>query len=81
MERSEYIPDLVVNMVATGEKTGELPMILNVVVDYFDKDIDETTKNIFNIFEPVLIMLIGLMVGFMAVALLLPIFNLPGLVG
>ncbi len=80
LRRSPYVPPLVADMVATGEKTGELPLMLNAAAGYFDSEVDNSIKALFTVLEPAMIILLGFIVGFIAVALLLPIFNLPGMV-
>ncbi|MEA2081468.1 MAG: type II secretion system F family protein [Elusimicrobiota bacterium] len=80
LRRSAYVPPLVADMVTTGEKTGELPLMLNAAAGYFDSEVDNAIKALFTVMEPVMIIFLGLIVGFIAVALLLPIFNLPGMI-
>jgi len=80
MMNDPYIPSIVADMIETGEKTGELPQMLSMVAEYFDNEVDNSIKSVFTLLEPVLIILMGLMVGFIAVSLLLPIFSLPGVI-
>lgn len=81
MYSSKYFPLLVANMVHTGERSGNLPETLRIVSEYYDKEVNNALHDFFTILEPMLIVFMGVMVGFLAVGMLLPIFNLPGAIG
>lgn len=73
---SPHFPQQVVNMIANAEKTGTLPEVLNQVSHYYEKETDQTLKNLFSAIEPIFVVFLGLMVGGIAVAILLPIFSM-----
>lgn len=71
-------PPIVTKMVSVGEKTGNLETTLLYLGDFFEDEIDSITKNMTTILEPALLLVIGLMVGFLALAVITPIYELTG---
>ncbi len=76
LARARIFPPLVVDMVAIGEETGTLDRMLKRVADIYDADVDSTLRGLSSIIEPVLIVFMGVIVIFIALAVLLPYFNL-----
>lgn len=72
---SSLIPRPIAQMVFSGEKAGRLGQVLNRVADYTESDLDDAVKNATQFIEPVMIMGMGLLIGFIALALLLPVFS------
>ena len=79
MEVSRYFPDMVVNMVAVGEQTGQLDDLLAKVADYYDREVDYTIRNLSAMLEPVLLLVLAVVVLFFALAIFLPMWNLMSL--
>jgi type IV pilus assembly protein PilC len=73
---SGVFPATVIQMVSLGEKSGKLDQMLIEVADFYDQEVDYTIKNITTALEPLLLLGMGLMVAFIALSVLLPIFNL-----
>jgi len=71
-------PVTVSKMIQVGEKTGNLEETLLHLAKFYEKEIDNVTKNLSNILEPILLIVIGLVVGFIAIAIILPIYKLTG---
>jgi len=71
-------PSLLKKMVGVGEKTGHLEENLVYLGDFFEKEVDSTSKDFANILEPILLLGIGLVVGFVALAIISPIYQLTG---
>jgi type IV pilus assembly protein PilC len=71
-------PPLIHQMIAAGERTGELPEILRLMVEFYDGEIDAKIKGLTSIIEPVMIIALGCVVGFVAVAIISPIYTLVG---
>lgn len=73
-------PDLfspaVAQMIMVGEKTGELDNVLSELADFYENEVDQTMENLPSIIEPVLIVFLGLMVGVIAIAIMLPYYTL-----
>jgi type IV pilus assembly protein PilC len=74
--RQRVLDDMVVNMVDVGEETGELDTMLYKVADNFDEEVAVLTESLTRLMEPLLIILLGGMVGFIVIALFLPLINL-----
>ena len=80
LEENQYaeFPPMVVKMIKIGEKTGTLESVLMYLSDFYSDEIDNTTKNLSNVLEPIMLIFIGLMVAFIAVAIIGPIYEVTG---
>ena len=76
MERESVFPSMVTSMVDVGEETGELSEMLNRIADNYDEDVDNAVASITSIIEPVMIVFLALVVGFIVIALFLPIVEI-----
>ncbi|GHT24101.1 type II secretion system F domain protein [Planctomycetales bacterium] len=74
--RGRILDDMVVNMVDVGEETGELDTMLYKVADVYDQEVEAATEALLSMIEPLLIMFLGGMVGFIVVALFMPLIKL-----
>lgn len=77
----DLFPKMVVSMVAVGEQTGALDETLTKVAEIYEEEVDVAIKNMTDMFQPVLIIVIGVILGFVIIALYLPIFDQAALVG
>ncbi|HLN18964.1 MAG TPA: type II secretion system F family protein [Patescibacteria group bacterium] len=75
LRRSSLVPPVVAHMVKIGEESGQIDTVLVHVARFYDQETETTTKNLSTLIEPFLMIIIGFAVGFMAVAILLPIYN------
>ena len=73
---ARVIDDMVVNMVDVGEETGELDTMLYKVADTYDEEVAVLTDGLMALMEPLLIIILGLAVGFIVIALFLPLIKL-----
>ncbi len=73
---NKIFPPMVGHMVSVGEESGTLDTILNKIADFYDSEVDSTVKRLSSIIEPILLVFIGGVVGVIALALFLPMFNL-----
>jgi type IV pilus assembly protein PilC len=71
-------PGMVVQMVAVGEQTGALDTMLNKIADFYEEEVDVAVASLTSLIEPVLMVVVGAMVGTVLVAMYLPIFSLAG---
>ncbi len=78
---SGVFPPLVTRMIAVGEQTGEMEAMLTKVADIYDQQVETTVSTLTSLLEPVMIVIIGAIMGFIVFAVLLPIFNLTSTVG
>jgi type IV pilus assembly protein PilC len=75
---SGVFPPMVVQMAAVGEETGELDKMLEKVADFYEGEVDDTIGRLSSLLQPILIGILGTVIGAIVVAVLLPIFNLVG---
>jgi type IV pilus assembly protein PilC len=73
---ARVIDDMVVNMVDVGEETGELDTMLYKVADTYDDEVSVLTESLMSLMEPLLIIILGTMVGFIVIALFMPLIAL-----
>jgi type IV pilus assembly protein PilC len=76
MERENVFPNMVTSMIDVGEETGELSQMLNRIADNYDEDVDNAVAGITSIIEPVMIVFLAVVVGFIVIALFLPIVEI-----
>ena len=76
LRRTNRFPPLVTNMIAVGEETGDLEAMLNRVADSYDLEVQNMTRQLISLLEPVIILGMGLIVGFVIISMLLPIFEM-----
>jgi len=69
-------PPMVVQMMAVGEDTGALDSMLGKIADFYDQEVEATTEALTSIIEPLMIAVLGAIVGFMVIALYMPIFGI-----
>ena len=79
--RSEYYPLLVSSMVAVGEETGEMDTVLAKVAEYYKDEVDTATGNLSTILEPVFLVVMGVAIGFIALGVYMPMFQLSEVMG
>lgn len=76
MEASPLFPPVVVEMVKIGEQTGKLDESLLKASEYFEREVEETVKNLTTLIEPIIMVILALGVGFLVFAVITPIYNL-----
>ena len=78
---NNFIPPIVYQMIRTGEDTGNLDKVLGKVADYYEREVTNRLDTLSRLAEPVLLLVMGLLVGVIVSSLILPIFKLSGAVG
>ena len=81
LTRSTLLPRSVVQMIAAGEESGRLGEVLEEVSGYYSKALRDAIKAVTGMIEPIMIILMGGCVGFIAMAIILPIFKMSSIVG
>ena len=81
LHESKVFPPLVVHMVAVGEETGAIDQMLNKVAEAYEREVDDTVDGLTSILEPMMIVVLGIIVGGIVVCLYLPLFNIPKAMG
>jgi len=76
LRNSEIFPPLAVHMVTVGEETGRLDEMLIKIADRFDSEVRTTVKRMLALLEPILILIMGIVVGFIVIAMLTAIFSI-----
>ncbi|MBT3568334.1 MAG: type II secretion system F family protein, partial [Opitutae bacterium] len=81
MDREDVFPTMVSSMVEIGEETGELPAMLTRIADNYDEDVDNAVAGMVSLIEPVMIVFLAVVVGFIVIALFLPIVKIIETIG
>src|SRR5262245_38922191 len=76
LKQSRLIDDMVVNMVEVGEETGDLDTMLFKISDFYDEEVDTLVKSLISALEPLMIVVLGLIIGSIVIALFLPLIKL-----
>ncbi len=80
MSRISIFPPMVVNMAAIGEQTGNLDEMMTKVADFYEEEVDRAVDGLTSLIEPLMIVFIGSIIGFIIVAMYLPIFKIGELI-
>lgn len=80
LSRSDLFPPMVVQMISVGEASGSLDQMLEKIADFYDDEVDQAVTNLTTALEPLLMVFLGVVIGFIVVALYLPIFKIGGVV-
>lgn len=75
LEKSGYFPPMVTGMVAIGEESGSLPEMLDKVAEFFEEDVEITSRNLRAMIEPLALVFVGIVVGGMLIALYVPMLT------
>ncbi len=73
---SKYVPSYVASMMASGERSGKLPAVMDRVASFTDEELESRVKSVSAMIEPLMILVMGGVVGGVAIAMLLPIFSM-----
>jgi len=76
LEKSGVFPPMVISMIAVGEQTGGLDEMLSKIADFYDEEVDVAVSALLSLMEPIMIVVLGVVVGGMVVAMYLPIFDM-----
>lgn len=81
LQRSKVFPPLVCRMIGVGEQTGQLEKMLTKIADFYDDQVDAAVAGMTSLIEPLVIALLGVLIGGIVIALFLPIFKITELIG
>ena len=76
LEESREFPPLMVRMVSIGEQSGNLPQVLDKVAGFYDEEVSRGVKRLFTFIEPLMIIVMGVVVGGIAASIFLPLFKM-----
>ena len=74
--QSRWVPPVVIQMIAVGEQSGELESMLNKIADIYEGEVESQIMAMTSMLEPVMILIMGVFVGFIVISILLPIFEM-----
>ena len=72
----ELFPDVLTQIISVGERTGNLSNSFIYISELYESEVEEFTKNISTLIEPVLMIIMGIMVGFIAISIITPIYSI-----
>jgi type IV pilus assembly protein PilC len=76
LKESRLVDDMVVNMIDVGEETGDLDTMLNKIADVYDEEVDVLVESLISLLEPIMIVILGLIVGTIVIAMFMPLLSL-----
>jgi len=80
MQNANVFPNMVTQMVAIGEESGALDGMLGKVADFYEEEVDEAVKTLSSLMEPMIMVVLGVLIGGLVIAMYLPIFKLGSVV-
>ena len=81
MRDAQLFPPMVVSMFAIGEESGRIGSVAKRIADAYDIEVDRAVKGLTSLFEPLLIVIMGVIIGFLVIAMLLPMLTLSSTIG
>ncbi|EGK13499.1 type IV pilus biogenesis protein PilC [Psychrobacter sp. 1501(2011)] len=81
MGSSRLFPTLAIQMVSIGEESGSLDDMLDKVAVYYENEVDNAVDGLTSLMEPIIMVVLGLLVGGLVIAMYLPIFQLGSVMG
>jgi type IV pilus assembly protein PilC len=76
LREARIVDDIVVNMIDVGEETGDLDTMLNKIADNYDEEVETLVESLVSLLEPIMIVVLGGIIGFIVIALFLPLISL-----
>jgi type IV pilus assembly protein PilC len=80
MQNSNVFPNMVIQMVSIGEESGQLDSMLGKVADFYEQEVDDAVASLSSLMEPIIMVVLGILIGGMVIAMYLPIFKLGSVV-
>jgi type IV pilus assembly protein PilC len=81
MQNSQVFPNMVLQMTSIGEESGSLDAMLSKVADFYEEEVDNMVAGMSSLMEPVIMVVLGTLIGGLVVALYMPIFKMGQVVG
>lgn len=78
---TRVFPQMVVQMIGVGESTGAMDIMLSKIADFYDDEVDEAVESITSLIEPIMMVFIGGLIGFLLIAMYMPIFGMADNIG
>jgi len=80
LKLSGIFPPMVIQMISVGEETGNLEIMLSKIADFYDQEVDTAVKAMTSLIEPVIICVMGIVIGAIVICMFLPIFQMSSLI-
>lgn len=80
MQNSEVFPNMVLQMVSIGEESGSLDAMLSKVADFYEEEVDDAVEGLSSLMEPIIMVILGVLIGGLVIAMYLPIFKMGAVV-
>lgn len=81
LSESGIFPSMVCQMIAVGESTGALDVMLIKIADFYDEEVDQAVDNLTTLLEPVMLVFLGVVIGGLVISMYLPIFKMASVIG
>jgi type IV pilus assembly protein PilC len=81
LANSEVFPKMVTHMIAVGESTGALDSMLGKIADFYEDEVDQAVASLTALLEPMMMVFLGVVIGFIVIAMYLPIFKMASAIG
>ena len=78
LAKSQVFPKMVTHMIAVGESTGALDAMLGKIADFYEDEVDQAVAAMTSLLEPMMMVFLGTIIGFIVIAMYLPIFSMAG---
>ena len=76
MQETNLFPNMVLQMTAIGEESGSVDDMLNKAAEFYEDEVDQAVATLSSLMEPIIMVVLGSIVGFLLVAMYLPLFNI-----
>jgi type IV pilus assembly protein PilC len=81
LSKSAVFPKMVTHMISVGESTGALDAMLGKIADFYDDEVDQAVASLTALLEPMMMVFLGVVIGFIVIAMYLPIFKMASVIG
>ncbi|WP_188208786.1 type II secretion system F family protein [Neisseria subflava] len=81
MQSTDMFPNMVIQMTAIGEESGSLDDMLNKAAEFYEDEVDNSVSRLSHLMEPIIMVVLGSLIGILLIAMYLPLFNLGNVVG
>ena len=81
MQSTDVFPSMVIQMVSIGEEAGSLDAMLSKVADFYEEEVDDAVAGLSSLMEPIIMVVLGVLIGGLVIAMYLPIFKMGSVVG
>jgi len=79
LKKSGIFPNMVTSMISVGEETGALDIMLGKIADFYDQEVDTAVKGLTSLIEPIVIVVMGIVIGTIVIAMFMPMFEIGGM--